>query len=406
VTSNPPAPAGDARLATLATGFLARYETDAQKPYLAAVAALNQSYVSNGIARALATAQAKADLKEALALEAEKKAMEAGEGIPAEDTADTPPSLIILRATYRVALARIEDARAKSAAPLYDLYTSALDTYTIELTRASRLEEAMRVRALRDKISAEKSRGGPPSLVNASSAFTNALGMKFVPLPNTDILMCIHETRMKDYAAFARANPSRTGSSWQSPLLNGVAVQTGDDYPAVNILWDEAKAFCEWLGSTDGRTYRLATDHEWSAAVGIANREDKKTPPMELNGKITDDYPWGKTWPPPKGAGNLADTKFKEVFPSLSSLPDYADGFDTLAPVMSFEPNDLGIYDLAGNTWEWCEEWASDRRTQHIVRGGSWANAATSTLLLSSTRAGASVRAADRGFRVVVEAAR
>jgi formylglycine-generating enzyme required for sulfatase activity len=70
---------------------------------------------------------------------------------------------------------------------------------------------------------------------------------------------------------------------------------------------------------------------------------------------------------------------------------------------MSFEPNDLGIYDLAGNAWEWCEDVASAARGQHIVRGASWAYGSRNSELFSSLRAGASVRNADRGFRVVLE---
>ncbi len=163
-----PTPPADPRLAQLETGFRARYEADAQKPFLSAVAALNQSYVANGISRARAAAQAKGSLSEITALDAEKAAIEKGSGVPVEDAADTPASLKALRGTYRTAFAKITTERDAKAAPLLDLYLKALDAYIAELTKADKIKQAQEVQALLEKIAQQKP--AAPSIVTSAPA--------------------------------------------------------------------------------------------------------------------------------------------------------------------------------------------------------------------------------------------
>ncbi|MFO1485053.1 MAG: protein kinase [Verrucomicrobiaceae bacterium] len=151
-----PVPAADPRLTQLETGYQARYDSDAQKPYLAAVAALNQSYVANGIGKARSAAQAKGGLDEVTALDVEKTLIEKGGSVPAEDAAGTPESLKTLRGTYRAALGKLIAERDAKAAPLRDLYLKALDAYVAELTKAGKIDEAKKVQVLRDEKAAEK----------------------------------------------------------------------------------------------------------------------------------------------------------------------------------------------------------------------------------------------------------
>jgi formylglycine-generating enzyme required for sulfatase activity len=205
-------------------------------------------------------------------------------------------------------------------------------------------------------------------------SFTNSLGMKFVPVPETKIFMCIHETRKKDYAAYAAANPS-AGEAWKNQEREGVPVSSGDDHPVVGVDWDEVRAFCAWLSAKDGRTYRLPTDREWSFAVGIGRDEPAEAAPDSLGNKIPDRYPWGAGWPPPPGAGNYPDTVGKEAIPDLLAIEGYTDGYATTAPVMSF----------------------------NVIRGGSWFQSESYGMLSS----GRSFRphnapARDCGFRIVV----
>ena len=220
--------------------------------------------------------------------------------------------------------------------------------------------------------------------------FVNSIGMKFVPVEITGgptsgqkVLFSIWETRRQDYAAYAAAE-SGVDTSWKNVITQGQPVGHRDDHPVVCVSWEDAGKFCAWLtekerasgkiGQQD--TYRLPTDHEWSCAVGIGDREDASKTPKEKGMKIADVYPWngGKgTWPPPKGAGNYSGQETKG---KLSTMIDgYNDGYMTTAPVGSFEANGNGLYDLGGNVWEWCAssyDGSSDSGTPWMLRGGSW----------------------------------
>lgn len=150
-----PAPA-DPRLAQLEAGFKTRHEADAEKPYQTALAALNQSYVNNGIARARAAAQQKGALDEVTALDAEKERIQAGLGLPPSDLDNLPASLKQLRATYRAAHDKLLAERDRKAAPLYDIYVQALDARIAELTRADEIARAQEVKTLRDEIAGRR----------------------------------------------------------------------------------------------------------------------------------------------------------------------------------------------------------------------------------------------------------
>ncbi|MDZ4404762.1 SUMF1/EgtB/PvdO family nonheme iron enzyme [Prosthecobacter sp.] len=394
----PTPPSTDPRLVQLEAGFQARYESDAQKPFLAAVATLNQSYVANGIARARAAAQSKGSLPEVTALDAEKAAIEKGAGVPAEDAADTSESLKSLRATYRTALAKLEADRAKKAAPLYDIYVKALDAYVIELTKANKIEDATKVKTLREEIATRRvapvaSIAGGSAPASSKDGITNTLGMKFVPVKGTDVLFCIHETRRQDYAAYAAEEPDVDGS-WKNQQKNGVPCGDKDNHPVVGVNWEDAHAFCAWLSKKEGKTYRLPTDEEWSLAVGLGRAEKPQST----------EFPWGGDFPPKTKdqAGNYSDSSWHESFPALQGIEDYTDGFPTTAPVMRFKPNKLGLYDLGGNVWEWVED-GNAAPTDPVARGSSFANFERGTLLSSyRARLPRSSRIDDYGFRCVL----
>jgi len=242
----------------------------------------------------------------------------------------------------------------------------------------------------------------PPSTQNpepaTNASFTNTLGMKFVPVPGTKILMSIWETRVQDYAAYAAANPE-VDDEWKD--YEFLSYKQGPDHPVVNVSWEDAQAFCQWLSKKEGKSYRLPTDAEWSCAVGIGDQESATASPSYLNSvRIRDVYPWGSGWPPPKGAGNFHGEE--GAVSGLSQTLGFRDEHPVTAPVGSYLPNKLGIYDLGGNVWEWCEDsysWNSDFR---VLRGASWVSH-YSGFLRSSFRGmyAAWVRSDVSGFRLV-----
>ncbi|WP_395740743.1 protein kinase domain-containing protein [Prosthecobacter sp.] len=413
-----PAPPADPRLAQLEAGYQSRYDSDAQKPYLAAITALNQSYVANGIARARATAQARGSLAEINALDAEKTTIETRGTVPAEDAADTPESLKTLRDTYRAALAQLTARRDAAAAPLLQLYLGALDVYVSDLTKAGKIEEARQVQALRDSKAQPATVSVPQPAATASQSispgkeFTNSLGMKFVPVKGTDTMFCIHETRRQDYAAYAAENPSVDGS-WKNANRNGIPVGDKDDHPVVSVSWDEAHKFCEWLSKKEGKTYRLPTDEEWSIAVGIGPQEDRRkdSTPESLRFVLKDEYPWGGDFPPKTKdkAGNYRDMTYSEKFKTEPYLGEYEDGFATTAPVMSFKPNKLGLYDLGGNADEWVEDWYNAAQKERATRGFNFHYGAANAMHQNLLSSGRGHCAPDKrefviGFRIVLEA--
>lgn len=230
----------------------------------------------------------------------------------------------------------------------------------------------------------------------AVDPWTNSLGMKFVPVPGTSVHFAIWETRVQDYAAYDKAG-WWVNRSWKKPGFT----QT-DTHPVTNVSWEDARKFCAWLTKEERRAglltakqeYRLPTDAEWSWAVGIGNRERAGTP-QSKSGKLRGVFPWGTQWPPPKGAGNYP--------PSVGT-----DLFDHTSPVGSFAGNSLGLFDLGGNIWEWCEDVYGPgfREIYRVSRGGAWwlRKAKAKGSFLSTARADRLLTSRDNlcGFRCVL----
>jgi formylglycine-generating enzyme required for sulfatase activity len=114
----------------------------------------------------------------------------------------------------------------------------------------------------------------------------------------------------------------------------------------------------------------------------------------------------GPQWPPPAGVANLADAASKKAFPDWQVIEGYDDGFPTAAPVGSFKPNALGLYDLSGNAEEWCEDWYDASQKKRVLRGGSWVNHGPDSLF-SSARGNIApeARGVICGFRCVLAGA-
>lgn len=203
----------------------------------------------------------------------------------------------------------------------------------------------------------------PPHKTVQYVPFINRLGMKFAPVPGTNLLVSIWDTRVKDYRAFVQ----ETGRPWRAPNFP----QTPDD-PAVNVSWEDAQAFCRWLSAKEGLTYRLPTDAEWSLAAELPG--EMGDTPKEKDSRIKNVYPWGTAWPPPNGAGNY----------DLSRLQPN-DEYEKTSPVGRFAENAYGLFDMGGNVWQWCEDWYDSSQRRRVLRGAAW-NSCTQDILLSSFR--------------------
>lgn len=222
--------------------------------------------------------------------------------------------------------------------------------------------------------------------VEFGTAWTNSLEMKILPLSG-EVMMGAHEVRASDYGAYLSA------------MAKPVAAVADKAHPVLGISRSEAEAFCEWLTELEREegligpdlAYRLPTDLEWSAAAGLEGETGDR--PVDRDMTTTGVFPWGGSWPPPENVANI-------------KLEGFDDGFEGVAPVGSFEANEQGFFDLAGNAREWVAEsygGTSDFKDWGITRGGAYSSSLERHLLSSyrHTRP-PDVSSEDQGFRVVL----
>ncbi len=186
-----------------------------------------------------------------------------------------------------------------------------------------------------------------------------------------------HEVTNAEYQAFVTAtgHPSPRGigytavyellkydyEPWNDPSFNH------PHQPVTTVTWFDATAYCEWAGK------RLPTEAEWEKAA--------------RGGLESARYPWGDA-EPDNTTANFADSQTEFEWRN----PDVNDGYRFTAPVGMFQPNGYGLFDMAGNVWEWCADWYSltyyseaqgvenprrnpkgpDIGERRVLRGGTW----------------------------------
>lgn len=120
-------------------------------------------------------------------------------------------------------------------------------------------------------------------------------------------------------------------ADWRHPEGPRSSIEGKDDYPVVQVSWFDAIAYCSWAKR------RLPTEAEWEYAArgGLQNQP----------------YPWGDE---ALDEGMPKANIWEGIFPHFNTQKD---GYEGLSPVRTYPPNAYGLYDMAGNVWEWTNDW-------------------------------------------------
>ncbi|HEX3654572.1 MAG TPA: formylglycine-generating enzyme family protein [Pirellulales bacterium] len=157
--------------------------------------------------------------------------------------------------------------------------------------------------------------------------------------------------------------------SWRNP---GYA--QADEHPVVKTSWNDARAFCKWLGEKDGQEYGLPTEAQWEFACRAGSRTR---------------YSFGDDVQGMAKHANVADAKFREVTGMKWGIKEN-DGYAFTAPVGQYQKNAFGLQDMHGNVMQWCSDVFGDypdgaitdpqgppakAGSFRVLRGGCWRNA-------------------------------
>jgi len=198
---------------------------------------------------------------------------------------------------------------------------------------------------------------------------------------------------------YRRSIAQHDSTSYQGYSLNA------DDQPAVNVSWEEARAFADWLTKQyQGKNiFRLPREAEWEFACRAGTKASRY---------------WGDDPNQACTRENIADQTAKRQWAHFL-IHNCEDGYLVSAPVGKFPPNPFGLYDMLGNVLEWCEDvYSKDAYTKHqqknpfyqedgpfrVSRGGSWYyEPSHERCAYRHSDFRANDRATDQGFRLVMQ---
>ncbi len=191
--------------------------------------------------------------------------------------------------------------------------------------------------------------------------------------------MDVNEVTMSQFKQFVEESGYAYEGNWNEVAKYSPTAK----HPMIYVSWHDASAYCEWAGK------RLPTEAEWEYAARGG-----------LTGKR---YPWGNTEDQARGYANYDGA-------------DRRDKWTGLAPVGSLKSNGYGLFDMAGNVWEWCADWygedyysnSSLRNPQgpstgewRVLRGGSWYVSLNSLRVAYRVNSLPSLTSLNYGFRCV-----